>query len=168
VRRPQGSWGNFVGCSAFEIRVSQVHGEMVLKVQGDAIPALFNGRNSSETHPQPIERSESRRSVCRRFTFRFRSIDTCAKTDPRQEAKGTNEDTEEIGANRTFEFRASRRLPARSFQNNRTRQFPRNQTHSNLKNKFCCKHRPRANQSARAQNFFCLPPARPLPSIASG
>jgi hypothetical protein len=45
------------------------------------------------------------------LTFRFPAIDTCAKTDPRQEAKGTNENTEEIGANRTFEFRAGRRLP---------------------------------------------------------
>jgi hypothetical protein len=27
VRRPQGSWGNFIGCSAFDIRGSQVHGE---------------------------------------------------------------------------------------------------------------------------------------------
>jgi hypothetical protein len=34
VRRPQGSWGNFVRCSAFDIRGSQVHGEVVLRRQG--------------------------------------------------------------------------------------------------------------------------------------
>jgi hypothetical protein len=56
---------------------------------------------------------------------------------------------------------------ARSFQNDRTRQFPRNQTHSNLKNKFHFKHRPEPiNRRAPPKTFFVyLPRALCLASL---